>query len=520
MELLSRVDGARRRLQILEEGLIPQARSTLEAGSASYANGRTVFISLLDDALDLLEFERDLERQRAALAPRWRGSRRAPAWSSCSRGGSHDDAAHARAGRAARCGLVAAALAWNVLGPAGKAAGQPAQKWTCAMHPQIIRDHPGSCPICGMDLVPVGSRLTAAGSGVAGQGVVHLDAARRQLIGVRTARVELSPFRRTIRAVGRVSYDETRLRHVHTKIDGYVERLLANATGGDRPAGQPLLEIYSPELLASQQEFLVALEARDRMGSSTLSSVAGYGEDLVESARRRLQLFDMTDAQIARLEQTRTPQRTVTVYAHESGVVTMRNVTEGERIEAARPCSTWPISPGSGCWLRSTSTSCPSSTRDSPPTMHLSYLPDRAFRGTVSLIYPGIEIATRTAQVRVEFDNLDLALKPDMYAGDRAAAPTWDLASPSPRRRFLETGTRSLAFVGEEPGVFEPREIRIGARLADRYEVLSGLTPGESVVVSANFLIDSESKLKAALEAMQPGTAPRGPARRAREVMR
>jgi RND family efflux transporter MFP subunit len=378
------------------------------------------------------------------------------------------------------------------------------------MHPQIIRDHPGSCPICGMDLVPVGSRLTAAGSGVAGQGVVHLDAARRQLIGVRTARVELSPFRRTIRAVGRVSYDETRLRHVHTKIDGYVERLLANATGETVRRGQPLLEIYSPELLASQQEFLVALEARDRMGSSTLSSVAGYGEDLVESARRRLQLFDMTDAQIARLEQTRAPQRTVTVYAHESGVVTMRNVTEGERIEAGK--TLLDVADLSRVWVLASvyEYELPFVHQGQPATMHLSYLPDRAFRGTVSLIYPGIEIATRTAQVRVEFDNLDLALKPDMYAEIELSADLGPRISV-PEEAVLETGTRSLAFVEREPGVFEPREIRIGARLPDRYEVLSGLTPGESVVVSANFLIDSESKLKAALEAMQPGTAPPDP---------
>ena len=327
---------------------------------------------------------------------------------------------------------------------------------------------------------------------------------------MRTARVELSPFRRTIRAVGRVSYDETRLRHVHTKIDGYVERLLANATGETVRRGQPLLEIYSPELLASQQEFLVALEARDRMGSSTLSSVAGYGKDLVESARRRLQLFDMTDAQIARLEQTRTPQRTVTVYAHESGVVTMRNVTEGERIEAGK--TLLDVADLSKVWVLASvyEYELPFVHQGQPAVMHLSYLPDRTFRGTVSLIYPSIEIATRTAQVRVEFDNPDLALKPDMYAEIELSADLGPRISV-PEEAVLETGTRSLAFVEREPGLFEPRELRIGARLADRYEVVSGLVAGEQVVVSGNFLIDSESKLKAALETMQPGAGPADP---------
>ncbi|HET9298917.1 MAG TPA: efflux RND transporter periplasmic adaptor subunit, partial [Candidatus Polarisedimenticolaceae bacterium] len=272
--------------------------------------------------------------------------------------------------------LVAAVVAWNGRTPAEKTS----QKWTCPMHPQIVMDHPGSCPICGMDLVPVGSRSAShptSPSGVAGQGLVHLDATRRQLIGVRTAPVELAPFTRTIRAVGRVSYDETRLRHVHTKIDGYVEHLFANATGESVRRGQPLLEIYSPELLASQQEFLVALAARNRMGGSGLSSVAGYGQDLVESARRRLQLFDMTDAQIAQVEQTGTPQRTVTVYAHESGVVTMRNVTEGERIEAGK--TLLDVADLSKVWVLASvyEYELPFVHQGQPATMRLSYLPDR-----------------------------------------------------------------------------------------------------------------------------------------------
>jgi multidrug efflux pump subunit AcrA (membrane-fusion protein) len=361
-----------------------------------------------------------------------------------------------RAGLALLLLAALAGAAWVALSQ--RPAVSSSDRWICPMHPQIVSDRPGSCPICGMDLVrgdPRRSRVTSP-SGVSGQGVVHLDTARRQLIGVRVTPVELAPFSRTIRAVGRVAYDETRLRHVHTKIDGYVERLLANATGETVRHGQPLLEIFSPELLASQQEFLVALAARDRVAGSTLSSVSGYGHDLVESARRRLQLFDMTDAQIAQLEQTRTPLRTVTVYAHDSGVVTMRNVTEGERIEAGT--TLLDVADLSRVWVLASvyEYELPFVHQGQQATMHLSYLPERTFTGTVSLIYPSIEVATRTAQVRVErFANPDLVLKPDMYAEIELTADLGEWVSV-PESAIPGTGTHSWPSWSASPGSSSP----------------------------------------------------------------
>ena len=420
-------------------------------------------------------------------------------------------------------------------------------KYHCAMHPQIVSDKPGSCPICGMDLVPIsrdhegggdpvpaktktvwhstmnpgevsdrpgkdsmGMDMVAeeipadsggTGTEVSGLSRIRMNAQKRQLIGVRTAPVSKTTFGRTLRAVGRVVADERRLRQVTTKIDGYVERLYANAVGEVVRKGQPLLEIYSPELLASQNEYLVALAARKRTAGSSIASVAGYGDELVLSSRRRLQLFDVSDEQIDRLERTGTPDRVVTVYSPISGVITARTVAQGQKIASGMPLLE--VVDLTRVWVLASvyEYELPFVRTDQTAAMTLSYLPGKTFDGRVSFIYPTVDPQTRTAQVRIEFPNPTLELKPDMFTdvllradlGERLAVP--DSA-------VLDTGTRSIAFVEKEEGVFEPRELKIGLRLEHEYEVLEGLAEGETVVVSANFLIDSESKLKAALAGM------------------
>lgn len=429
-----------------------------------------------------------------------------------------------------------------------------AVKYHCPMHPTIVADKPGSCPICGMDLVPIASDDGGGGdaappktktvwrstmnpgevadrpgkdsmgmemvaeevpvdsgrteSAVPGLARIRMNAQKRQLIGVRTAPVTKNAFERTIRAVGRIVPDETRLRQVTTKIDGYVERLHANAVGEVIRKGQPLLEIYSPELLASQNEYLVALAARQRTAGSSITSVAGYGDELVVSSRRRLQLFDIGDDQIDRLERTGTPERVVTVYAPISGVITARTVVQGQKI--ASGMALLEVVDLTHVWVLASvyEYELPFVKVGQAATMTLGYLPGKAFDGTVSFVYPTVDPQTRTVQVRVEVSNTEFQLKPDMFAdvvlhadlGERLAVP--DSA-------VLDTGTRSIAFVESEEGVFEPRELKIGLRLENEYEVLEGLTEGERVVVSANFLIDSESKLKAALAGM---SEPSGPA--------
>jgi len=402
-----------------------------------------------------------------------------------------------------------------------------AAKYHCAMHPQIVSDKPGSCPICGMDLVPIsrdhegggdpaptktktvwhstmnpgevadrpgkdsmGMDMVAeeipadsggGGGGVAGLVKIRMNAQKRQLIGVRTAPVRKTSFQRSLRAVGRVAADETRLRQVTTKIDGYVERLYANAVGEVVRKGQPLLEIYSPELLASQNEYLVALAARQRTAGSSSP-------------------YPATEA-IDRLERTGTPERVVTVYSPISGVITARTIAQGQKI--ASGMTLLEVVDLTRVWALASvyEYELPFVQVGEAAAMTLSYSPGKSFDGKVSFIYPTVDPQTRTVQVRIEFPNPGLELKPDMFTdvvlhadlGERLAVP--DSA-------VLDTGTRSIAFVEKEEGVFEPRELKIGLRLEHEYEVLEGLSEGETVVVSANFLIDSESKLKAALAGM------------------
>ena len=422
-----------------------------------------------------------------------------------------------------------------------------AAKYHCPMHPSMVSDRPGDCPICGMRMVPIdeerlpgaaprqaGRQLlyrstmnpnevsdrpgkdsmgmemvpvevepSTAAQTVAGRSSVRLSDPKRQLIGVKTSLVTRAPFARTIRAVGRVTFDETRLHHVHTKVAGYVEALHADATGELVHRGQPLLEIYSPELLASQQEYLVALRARSRTAGSELPSISAPGEELVASVRRRLELLDVSADQIRELESSGRANRTVTLYAPMSGTIVARNVTHGEKVEPET--SLLDLADLTRIWVIASvyEYELPFVGVGQRASMTLAYLPGRNFQGTVTLVYPVLDAATRTVQVRLEFPNPDLVLKPDMYA---EVALTADLGQRLglPDTAVIDTGGRSVVFVDRGEGLFEPREIAVGLRLPDRYEVLSGVAEGERVLTSGNFYVDSESKLKAALAATSP----------------
>jgi multidrug efflux pump subunit AcrA (membrane-fusion protein) len=435
---------------------------------------------------------------------------------------------------------VAAGALFLQRGPKTPPGGGPAMPsearralYHCPMHPTMVSDRPGDCPICGMRMVPMEEDAPAAGgqppagaeaspgaaAGVAadagpapeveGLATVRIPVRKQQLIGVRTTVATRRPFVRTQRTVGRVTADETRLHHVHTKISGWVEQLHVNATGEKVRAGQPLLTIYSPELLATQEEYLLALRARGGLDAGGLPEVARRADDLVESARRRLLLFDMTPEQIATLEGRGTAERTVTLYAPTSGHVLSRNVTHGQKIDP--DTALLDIADLSRVWVMAAiyEYELPFVRLGQKARMTLSYLPGRAYDGRVTLIHPVLEEGTRTVQVRLEFANPDLDLRPGMYADVEIRSDLGEHLG-LPEGAVLSSGTRHIVFVEKGEGVFEPREVRIGLRLPDAVQVIEGLREGETVVSSGTFFVDSESRLKAALE--DATALPGGPA--------
>jgi len=380
----------------------------------------------------------------------------------------------------------------------GAGASHPAALYHCPMHPQIVSDKPGQCPICQMTLVKnVDEPQAAEGPPVEGLAAIGLSPRERQLLGARTVRVEPAPFVKTVRTVGLVAVDERRMQHVHTKIQGWIEHLHAGAVGETVRRGDPLLTIYSPELLATQREYLVALDNRAR-GVSSMPEVVADAEHLVEAARRRLLLQDMTQAQIDELANTREAQKIVTLYSPVSGTITGRNVSHGERIESTT--SLLDIADLTAVWVLADvyESELPFVHDGQEAKIVLSYLPGRAYTGHVSLVSPLVDEATRTVKVRIELDNRDLALRPGMFANVELSS---DLGRrlAVPKDAVLRSGTRDIVFVLPAEGSFEPREVELGLELPEAWEIRKGLAEGESVLAAANFFVDAESKLKAAL---------------------
>lgn len=419
---------------------------------------------------------------------------------------------------------AAGGILWQVRRDAAPSVATARDLYHCPMHPTVVSDRPGDCPICGMRLVrasmasPRGGTIRDEGA-VEGQAGVSIGTRKQQLINVRTVAVSRAPFVRTLRAVGRVVPDETRLHHLHTKVGGWVEMLHLTATGARVDQGAPLLDLFSPELVASQEEYLLALRSRDDSGQAALPEVARRADNLVQSARRRLLLFDMTPGQVEELEQRGEPRRTVTIFSPISGYVIARNVTHGEKISP--DTALFDIANLARVWVMASvyEYELPFVQPGQAATTTLASLPGEPLPGRVDIIYPTLDEATRTAQVRLEFDNPRLQLKPGMYAEVQIRSDLGARLSV-PASAVVESGTRSIVFVEQGEGYFAPREIRIGLRLPDTMEVIQGLSEGEKVVASGTFFVDSESKLKAALEAAasEPATpapqpaAPRQPA--------
>jgi multidrug efflux pump subunit AcrA (membrane-fusion protein) len=421
-----------------------------------------------------------------------------------------------------------------------------ATKYQCPMHPEIIRDRPGDCPICGMKLVPIQPEKTAAAPAAGprkilfyrspmnpaetspvpkkdsmgmdfvpvyageaegavgappGLAPVTIDAAKRQLLGLKTVEVRRGPFETSIRTTGRVAADETRVHHVHTRYEAFVEHVTADFTGKYVKKGEVLAYVYSPELYATQQEYLLALKASRSLGGSGVPSVAQGGRELLEAARQRLVLWEIAPADIAAIEKGGEPIRAMPLYAPISGYVTGRTAYHGMKVMPAD--TLFDILDLSHVWVLADvyEYELPRLSVGQKATMTLSYWPGRVWNGTVTYIYPAVDEKTRTIKVRVELDNPKGELKPEMFADVTIHGRTRDVLQV-PDDAVLESGTRNVAFVDLGEGRLLPREVTLGDRGSGVFEVKSGLAAGDVVVRGANFLVDSESRLKAAISAM------------------
>ncbi|HEX5681944.1 MAG TPA: efflux RND transporter periplasmic adaptor subunit [Desulfobacterales bacterium] len=329
-------------------------------------------------------------------------------------------------------------------------------------------------------------------------GTVQISPERQQLIGVRIGTVEKRLLQKVIRTNGRVEFDEKRLATISPKIGGWIEELYVDFTGAPVKKGAPLLTLYSPELVSTQEEYLAALRARQELAASPYPEVAASGNALVESARRRLRLWDISEEQIRELEQTGQVRKSLTLYSPYGGIVLEKMAFKGMRVEPGM--ALYKLADLSVVWLIADiyEYELPLIRLGQQASINLSYLPGEAFTGKAVFIYPYLDAQTRTARVRFEFANPRGTLKPEMYAGVEITIRLGDKVTV-PEGAIIDTGIRKVAIVEKGAGYFEPRDVKLGTKAGDHYEVLDGLKVGERVVISANFLIDSESKLKEAV---------------------
>lgn len=376
------------------------------------------------------------------------------------------------------------------------------------MNPEITSPIPAKDEM-GMDYIPVYADDNAQ---AAASGTVRIDPVVVQDIGVRTAKAERTTLSRHIRTVGRVAYDEERVARLHPKYDGWVEQLFVDKTGDRVKKGDMLLSIYSPLLVSTEQEYLLALDNAEKLKDSPFADVREGAQSLLRSTRERLQLLDMPAHQLKQLTEERKAMKGVHIHSPFDGIVMSIGAREGERITPETELYT--IADLSHIWVLVDlyEDDLPWVHVGDAATMQVSGVPGRSFSGKVAFVYPYLEAKTRTIKIRLEFDNPDLVLKPDMYANVDIHANKQVEAIAVPSEAIVRSGTQDQVFVERAPGKFEPRDVTVGVASDGKTQIVNGLRAGETVVTSGQFLIDSESKLKEAtakmLEPKQPTEMP------------
>ena len=427
-------------------------------------------------------------------------------------------------------------------------AAEKKQLYTCGMHPQVIEDHPGNCPICGMKLVPLkkdpapsgdasskpearkekrkilywrapmdptyiskkpgkspmGMDLVPVYADQVSSGDIAISPTVVQNIGVTSTKVVRKPFFKTIRTYGTATWSETTLAAMNTKVGGWIEKLDVNETGQIVHKGQPLVSIFSPKLVATQEEYLAALDAARSLQKSADPSVSAGGSQLLDAARRRLRLWDISDAQIHRLEETRKVRKTMVLYAPISGIVTHRAVVVGDHVQPGmnlvRIAALNPI------WVMGSiyEQDIPLVKKGMKAKVIFDNLPGETFEGVVDYVYPYVEGNSRTAQLRIRLPNTKREILPQMYATVKLRVPVSKDAVVVPQNAVIQaSSTDNVVFIAEGEGHFKGRKVVLGPEGDDgMVMVKAGLEPGEKVVTSAQFLLDSESQLKAVIQEM------------------
>jgi len=369
----------------------------------------------------------------------------------------------------------------------GSGSGDDASYYTCSMHPSVHAHAPGTCPICAMKLTPV-TRDEEQG------GVIHIDENRRTVLGIRTTKVVRVPIDLAITAKGRLAIDETRLHDITLKVGGYISDLRVNATGQSVSSGDTLFTLYSPELYAAEQEYLIATQNRDAM---RVNGSTSHSDMLVHAAETKLRLWGLADDQLAAIAKRGEPIEKVPFKSPSSGVVIEKTVVDGAAVTAGQRL--FRIADLDEIWVEADvyESDLQRITKNAPASISLDYLPGKTFDGKVAFIYPYLDPASRTGRVRIALPNKGLELKPDMFATVTFKLPLGPRLVV-PISAVVYTGPRRLVFVDLGNGALRPQDVTIGARSGDNIEIASGLEEGQVVVSSGNFLVAAESRVRSA----------------------